>query len=49
MTGVNAGSKVFGQDPLWPCIWANDLINYKNAGDMAALYQSAYNGYSGPF
>lgn len=35
MTGVNAGSKVFGQDPLW-LAWANDLINYKNAGDMAA-------------
>lgn len=35
MTGVNAGSKVFGQDPLW-LAWANDLINFKNAGDMAA-------------
>ena len=35
MTGVNAGSKVFGQDPLW-LAWVNDLINFKNAGDMAA-------------
>lgn len=35
MTGVNAGSKVFGQDPLW-LAWANDLINFKSAGDMAA-------------
>ena len=32
-TGVNAGSQVFGQDPLW-LAWANDLINFKNAGDM---------------
>ena len=34
-TGVNAGSQVFGQDPLW-LAWANDLINFKKAGDMAA-------------
>lgn len=34
-TGVNAGSQVFGQDPLW-LAWANDLINFKNAGDMAS-------------
>ena len=34
-TGVNAGSQVFGQDPLW-LAWANDLINFKSAGDMAA-------------
>ena len=34
-TGVNAGSEVFGQDPLW-LAWANDLINFKKAGDMAA-------------
>ena len=34
-TGVNAGSQVFGQDPLW-LVWANDLINFKKAGDMAA-------------
>lgn len=32
-TGVNAGSQVFGQDPLW-LAWATDLINFKNAGDM---------------
>ena len=34
-TGVNAGSQVFGQDPLW-LAWANALINFKKAGDMAA-------------
>lgn len=34
-TGVNAGSVVFGQDPLW-LAWVTDLINLKNAGDMAA-------------
>lgn len=37
-TGMNAGTQVFGQDPLW-LAWATDLINYKNAGDMAA-YQN---------
>lgn len=35
MTGAQAGSQVFGQDPLW-LAWVTDLINYKNAGDMAA-------------
>ena len=34
-TGVNAGTQVFGQDPLW-LAWATDLINFKNAGDMGA-------------
>ncbi|MBP3312424.1 MAG: PTS transporter subunit EIIC [Butyricicoccus sp.] len=34
-TGLNAGSQVFGQDPLW-LAWVNDLINFKDAGDMAA-------------
>ena len=34
-TGVNAGSVVYGQDPLW-FAWINDLINFKNAGDMAS-------------
>ncbi len=31
-TGVNAGSVVFGQDPLW-LAWVNDLINLKAAGE----------------
>ncbi len=35
MTGVNAGSQVFGQDPLW-LAWVTDLINFKDAGDMAS-------------
>ena len=34
-TGANAGSVVFGQDPLW-LAWVTDLINFKNAGDTAA-------------
>lgn len=34
-TGINAGSAVFGQDPLW-LAWVTDLINFKDAGDMAA-------------
>ena len=33
LTGTNAGSQVFGQDPLW-LAWVTDLINLKNAGDM---------------
>lgn len=38
LTGVNAGSQVFGQDPLW-LAWATDLINLQNAGDMTG-YQN---------
>lgn len=34
-TGVNAGTSVFGQDPLW-LAWITDLINLKNAGDLSA-------------
>ena len=34
-TGINAGSEVFGQDPLW-LAWVTDLINFQNAGDTAA-------------
>ena len=37
-TGITAGSQVFGQDPLW-LAWVTDLINFKNAGDMAS-YQN---------
>lgn len=38
LTGANVGTQVFGQDPLW-LAWATDLINLKDAGDMAA-YQN---------
>ena len=38
LSGVNAGSQVFGQDPLW-LAWVTDLINLKDAGDMAAYTQ----------
>ncbi len=34
-TGLNAGASVFGQDPLW-LAWITDLINFKDAGNMAA-------------
>ena len=37
-TGLNQGTTVFGQDPLW-FAWITDLINFKNAGDTAA-YQN---------
>lgn len=33
LTGENAGSVVFGQDPLW-LAWVTDLINFKSGGDM---------------
>ncbi len=35
LTGANAGSQVFGQDPLW-LAWVTDLIALKDAGDTAA-------------
>ena len=35
LTGVNAGTEVFGQDPLW-LAWVTDLINFKDAGDMTS-------------
>lgn len=37
-TGANAGTQVFGQDPLW-LAWVTDLINFKNSGNMASYYQ----------
>lgn len=37
-TGINAGTTVFGQDPLW-LAWISDLINFKKAGDIAS-YQN---------
>ena len=33
LTGAQAGTQVFGQDPLW-LAWVTDLINLKDAGDM---------------
>ncbi|MGT2666329.1 PTS transporter subunit IIBC [Streptococcus rifensis] len=33
LTGSQAGSQVFGQDPLW-LAWVTDLINIKDSGDM---------------
>ena len=37
-TGINAGTQVFGQDPLW-LAWVTDLINLKGAGDMAGYQE----------
>ncbi|MGN0620984.1 MAG: PTS transporter subunit IIBC [Porcipelethomonas sp.] len=34
-TGANAGSAVFGQDPLW-LAWVTDLINFKSSGNTGA-------------
>ena len=34
LTGAQAGTQVFGQDPLW-LAWVTDLINLKDAGDMS--------------
>ncbi|MBR3844700.1 MAG: PTS transporter subunit EIIC, partial [Clostridia bacterium] len=41
-TGINAGTQVFGQDPLW-LAWVTDLINLKNAGDIEG-YTALLNG-----
>ncbi|MBQ3567097.1 MAG: PTS transporter subunit EIIC [Oscillospiraceae bacterium] len=41
LTGVNAGTTVFGQDPLW-LAWITDLINFKNAGNTVA-YENLLN------
>lgn len=38
LTGTNAGTQVFGQDPLW-LAWVTDLINLKGAGNMAAYQE----------
>lgn len=38
LTGSNAGTVVFGQDPLW-LAWTTDLIGFRQAGDTAA-YES---------
>ncbi len=38
LTGTNAGTVVFGQDPLW-LAWVNDLIGLRAAGDTAACEQ----------
>lgn len=38
LTGAQAGSQVFGQDPLW-LAWATDLVNLKNGGDAAQYHQ----------
>ena len=34
LSGAQAGTMVYGQDPLW-LAWATDLLNLKSAGDMA--------------
>lgn len=44
LTGAQAGSQVFGQDPLW-LAWATDLVNLKGAGDMSQ-YTEVLNGFT---
>ncbi|MDO4624755.1 MAG: PTS transporter subunit IIBC [Enterococcus hirae] len=34
LSGAQAGTQVFGQDPLW-LVWATDLVNLKGAGDLS--------------
>ncbi|HCE12173.1 PTS transporter subunit IIBC [Enterococcus sp.] len=34
LSGAQAGTQVFGQDPLW-LAWATDLVNMRNAGDTS--------------
>ena len=41
-TGASAGTTVFGQDPLW-LAWVTDLVNFKNAGDVAS-YEALLHG-----
>ena len=38
LTGTNAGTQVFGQDPLW-LAWVTDLVNLKNQGEMAGYQE----------
>lgn len=34
LSGAQAGTQVFGQDPLW-LAWATDLVNLKGVGDLS--------------
>ncbi|RAI81410.1 PTS glucose/maltose transporter subunit IIBCA [Macrococcoides goetzii] len=38
LSGAQAGTKVFGQDPLW-LAWATDLVNLSHAGDTSQYNQ----------
>ena len=42
LTGVNIGTQVFGQDPLW-LAWITDLINLRSTGNMEAYNQLLVN------
>ncbi|MGX7174002.1 PTS transporter subunit IIBC [Enterococcus ratti] len=44
LSGAQAGTQVFGQDPLW-LAWATDLVNLKGAGDMSQ-YQFVLNNWT---
>jgi len=37
LSGAQAGTKVYGQDPLW-LAWATDLVNLNHAGDTAQYH-----------
>ena len=38
LSGAQAGTKVYGQDPLW-LAWATDLVNLNHAGDTSQYNQ----------
>lgn len=44
LSGAQAGTQVFGQDPLW-LAWATDLVNLKGAGDMSK-YQFVFENWT---
>ena len=44
LSGAQAGTQVFGQDPLW-LAWATDLVNFKGAGNLAQ-YNDVLNGWT---
>ncbi|WP_414053077.1 PTS transporter subunit IIBC [Macrococcus animalis] len=44
LSGAQAGTKVFGQDPLW-LAWATDLVNLSHAGDTSQ-YTQVLNDYT---
>lgn len=44
LSGAQAGTFVYGQDPLW-LAWATDLMNLKTSGDMGQ-YQTVIEGWT---
>ncbi|MGX6961953.1 PTS transporter subunit IIBC [Vagococcus xieshaowenii] len=44
LSGAQAGTQVFGQDPLW-LAWATDLVNFKGSGDLTQ-YNNVLSGWT---